>query len=640
MSKMPLFDYWNRPSNQAFHDLTTTLTPPPNLRSLLGLGLKFIPTPFRPTSFNQLLQDDSGIPSLTRSLRLRCFFCAVGEPPQNMEHNLKLHVPSEWEPPPEFYPNILRNRMHNFAINLRKLFKSRRSIPNLSRTHRFALDYLQSQQDFIIAHCDKNLGPAIIERDKYVSLAFRDHLSDASTYQRLSKPEADDYARCNQNRVLEWLAHYKTELTNQECTYIQHHLNEVEDPLPYFYLLMKVHKHPLKTRPIVSFSGSLFHGLGVWVDTHLQQVAKSFESYLESSFDLLHDFKTLVLPPHCKLFTADATSMHANMPAPAAIAAIEKYITDNQAKFPLLPVSPLLEAIGMIMYHNVFQFGDTYWKQLSGTAMGAPPAPTYANASFATFEASIILPKYKSNLAYYKRYIDDVFGIWIPDPDPRRDAELWSLFQADLNSWHGLEWIVSHQSSTAVFSDVTLRSQDTTISSALFEKPMNLHLYLPARSAHPPGALQGLICGHIYRAYNLCSDEHDAISSIRKLWSHLRARGYSASTLHPIFSQGIAKRRPYVPPSSTPESTHPDYWFLKLRYHPQDPSSKFLQKAWNDSVATPRLSKPLSHIDIKFNPIGHRRFIVCYKRAPNLGNLLSYRKITPNSGPPVSSFCE
>ena len=41
---------------------------------------------------------------------------------------------------------------------------------------------LQVQQTFLIVPCDKNLGPAIIERQDYLKIAMRDHLSDTTTY--------------------------------------------------------------------------------------------------------------------------------------------------------------------------------------------------------------------------------------------------------------------------------------------------------------------------------------------------------------------------------------------------------------------------------------------------------------------------
>ena len=74
LKQMTLLQYWHRPTNLAFHDLTTYLRPPANLRSLLGLGLKFIPTPSYPTRPRELLSDDGPLSHLERTLRLKCFF--------------------------------------------------------------------------------------------------------------------------------------------------------------------------------------------------------------------------------------------------------------------------------------------------------------------------------------------------------------------------------------------------------------------------------------------------------------------------------------------------------------------------------------------------------------------------------------
>jgi hypothetical protein len=635
---LPTFDYWNRPTKLAFHDLTTLLSPPPNLRSLLGLGLKFIPTPFQTTRFSHLQQAGTGLTYLERSLRIRCFFCAEGTP-TSTDYNPKMQYPSDWDPPDEYFPNLLKNRLFQFSLHLHRLFKPRPTVPNLTKHHRNALEYLRSQTDFIVANCDKNLGPAIIERDKYVALAIRDHLSDATTYKRLLPDEAAAAIATNKSLLKDWLSAHSVELSVQEWGFVHYHSNSVLDPLPYFYLLMKIHKEPLKTRPIVSFSGSLFHALGVWVDTHLQVVAKTFASYLQSSFVLIKELKSLTLPPNCRLFTADATSMYTNINTDAAIKAIHDYIMRNQAKFPTLPLTPLIEALTLIMKRNVFQFGDTFWHQLMGTAMGAPPAPTYANISYGTHEDKL-LPMFRHRLAYYKRYIDDVFGIWIPHPDPVQDERLWLRFQRRLNGWHGLQWITSPRCHQVVFLDLTISLQGTRLHHVLYDKPLNLHLYLPPRSAHPPGVLYGLIAGSIYRAKTLCSNPADAQDIIKKFWRQLRARGYPASTLRPLFEKALCRPPPPTAPVVTPETETTPLWFFKQTYHPQDPPSSAIRRAWQNTVADPPFSKPLKLVDFNHNPVGDRRFIVCYRRAPNLGNLLSYRKLQPDSGPPVSSFFE
>ena len=131
----------------------------------------------------------------------------------------------------------------------------------------------------------------------------------------------------------------------------------------------------------------------------------------------------------------------------------------------------------MLMTRNVFQFGDTYWKQNDGTAMGSPPAPTYENISFALYKI-LFLPLYTSVILYYKQYIDDIFCIWKPDPDVIKNNTLWNKFKKDLNGWYGLTWDEPQPSKSVVFLDITLMLQNNKIHSTLYKK-LNMHLYIP-----------------------------------------------------------------------------------------------------------------------------------------------------------------
>ena len=603
--------------------------------------MKFIPTPYRTTLPSDLLQDRTGVNHLERSLRLAFFFLA--HPPSNAPYNPRMCPASDWTPPEQFFPKILTRRLAQFKIRLHRLFATSRQVKsNLSLPHRHTLTYLRNQNEFLVVNCDKNLGPALIERDKYIRLAISDHLSDGDTYQALTADEAAHRQVQNAKAFQAWLQSYRDFLLEDEFNYLHSYAQEVTDPFPYFYLTMKVHKKPLKTRPIVSYSGSFFYGLGVWVDHYLKQAAVTLRSYLKSSFELRAELHNLVLPPgRYRLFTADATSMYTNINTAAAISAIHKYIEDRPLLFPAIPIHALTAAIEMIMTKNIFQFGDTHWRQLNGTAMGAPPAPSYATLSFGTHEETL-LDEFEAQLAFYRRYIDDVFGIWRCHPDPIQDALLWTQFDTGLNSWHGLQWIVSARTNQVDFLDLTLTLDEGRISCTLFEKAQNLHLYLPPRSAHPPGMLFGVVAGTIYRARSLCSDSKDADTKILAFWRHLIARGYSASTLRPLFDKALKSVVPFLdrPPPAPTDPDRERLWLFKARFHPQDPPSSAIRQAWEATIASPPLSKPLNQIDVKFKTLGHRRFLVCYNRPPNLGNLLSYRKIIPTSGPPVSSFLE
>jgi hypothetical protein len=74
------------------------------------------------------------------------------------------------------------------------------------------------------------------------------------------------------------------------------------DAFAEFYALIKIHKTPIATRPSISQSGSLLHGLGRWVDQQLKPLVHHLPCYIKSSATLKKKLETLQLPPnHCYL---------------------------------------------------------------------------------------------------------------------------------------------------------------------------------------------------------------------------------------------------------------------------------------------------------------------------------------------------
>jgi hypothetical protein len=645
---MSLFQYFNRPTNLAFHDLTTRLSPPQNLRSLLGLGLKFIPTPYKTTLLSQLHSEKGAFPRLQRTIDLKCFF--IDSPPldpneSSPDYNPRMYVKSPWKPPFSLVPRPLSQRLAQFESTISPHFRCKPIRQNLLRHQRFALESLRSQNDFLIAQCDKNLGPAVIEREEYIRLAFRDHLSDASTYRYLD-PAAVAHTRHRLFSLLrQWLVKYRSSLSKAERTFLTRLESACLDPFPYFYLTMKVHKTPVKTRPIVSCTGSLYYGLGVWIDDKLQKVARAQKTYFKSSFDLKKELVGLTLPPSARLFTSDAISMYTNINTDSALREIRLYLRRNPLLCSDIPVDALMSALTLVMKNNVIQFGDTHWQQLQGAAMGTPPAPPYATLFYAIFE-DVLLVEFADQIHLLRRYIDDIFGIWIPAENLHDDLNNWNRFKARLSDFHGLTWETTERTSSVVFLDLTLTIRANRITTSLYSKPLNLYLYIPPQSAHPPGVLNGLISGIIYRIYTLCSDPADIRYRLQDFWNRLLARGYDGAKIRTPFEKGIANAKAFVnAPAPEPEIDPPSPLFFHLQYHPQDPPSSVIQQAWKEFVSLPSRSQPLASLPVRSRekqgktiPFKSDRLIVCYSRPPNLGNLLSYRKITPNSGPPVSSY--
>ena len=77
-------------------------------------------------------------------------------------------------------------------------------------------------------------------------------------------------------------------------------------------------------------------------------------------------------------------------------------------------------SILMILKLNAFRIGKEYYRQITGTAMGTPMTPNYANLFMDNFEQTLPLDFFQqtrlSHLVWF-RFIEDVFFIWTGNKD-------------------------------------------------------------------------------------------------------------------------------------------------------------------------------------------------------------------------------
>jgi hypothetical protein len=112
--------------------------------------------------------------------------------------------------------------------------------------------------------------------------------------------------------------------------------------------------------------------LSKWVDVQLERVVHLCPCYLKDSKSLLSKLRRLGrLPPTAFITTANAVSMYTNIDTDHGIQTLSRWFTLHKHELPhQFPTTMVLEAITILMKHNVFQFDDTFWLQLTGTAMG------------------------------------------------------------------------------------------------------------------------------------------------------------------------------------------------------------------------------------------------------------------------------
>jgi hypothetical protein len=169
----------------------------------------------------------------------------------------------------------------------------------------------------------------------------------------------------------------------------------------------------------------------------MKELVPLVKSYVKNSFIVLEELKKLIVLANALFFSADAVSMYTNIDTTTGINVINNFIQVNRDHIPNdFPCNLFLQVLDLVIRNNIFSFADTYWLQLSGTAMGTPVACAYATVTFGHYENTNILVEFSPQLLYYRRYIDDIIGIWVP-PD-RNQTTTWDHFKDTLNNWGNL----------------------------------------------------------------------------------------------------------------------------------------------------------------------------------------------------------
>ena len=149
------------------------------------------------------------------------------------------------------------------------------------------------------------------------------------------------------------------------------------------------------------------------MDMCLRQLLDQVSSYVKNSNDTVLMLNALEELDDNMFFTACATAMHPNM-------SIEEGLTFLKIELNKLifkadrnrPRKEIINTIKLLLWFNVFQFGDTCYRQKEGGAMDSPFTFLWSILTFATMETLVLIPKYEKNVIVFKRHAEDVFIIW------------------------------------------------------------------------------------------------------------------------------------------------------------------------------------------------------------------------------------
>jgi len=382
----------------------------------------------------------------------------------------------------QFVDNILADLDHEIETIFREPVRQ-----NINLEDRKLLERLKRDRTIVIKPADKNMGTCVINKHIYLKLANEQHLNDKSTYREL----IDDPLKATLTRIQSMIDHLQ----------FSGHLKRIKPAcdtcvIGTFYILPKLHKSTLKSRPIISNINHPTEKISEYLDWVINPTAQRAKSYLKNSNQVLLDLKTIKPDDDTILITADISSLYTNIPNKEGIDFVVEEIYLDKDNFHKPTKTAMRTLLFNTLTNNIFEFNGKFYIQVNGTAMGTKMAPAYANTYLKHKEEK---KKISDQVELFRRYIDDIlisYNNRNKDLDQylERLKELYSPLILEINYGRKVN-----------FLDLTISIENNKFETCTYRKPMNNTPMLNQASNHPQHTLNNICLGELIRAQRNCS---------------------------------------------------------------------------------------------------------------------------------------
>lgn len=500
-------------------------------------------------------------------------------------------IHTELKPVSKFYPthskgNFIETFSSLVSDGIRTINQGLPSKHNLSLNEKKALKTLSSNTEIIIKSADKGGGTVILDKNDYLKEAER-LLSDTKYYINIDTDPSASYHT-------DYLGHINEAFHNHILNKKEHKFLTITEPItPIFYYLPKIHKSLINPpgRPIIAGIGSLTSNLSQYVDRHLQKHVTSLDSHLKDTTSLLQDLCDFEWHEDYLFATLDVTSLYTNIPHNKGIESVGKFL-DKDTDMPMKQRIFILESINFILKHNLFDFNGKLFLQKTGTAMGSRFAPSFANLYMGDFESEFIYQnlKWKDQIIYYKRYIDDLVFVW------KGNNITFNDFTASLNNnnW-GLTFSGECNNNTLNYLDITLYIDNNKVCTKNYFKQVDCNSFLDYKSQHHRKWLNNIPFGQFRRIRRNCTKNGDYVAQGGILRKRLKEKNYPTKIIDEAYTRASKLTQRYcITPKTTsqePKPTKGDYKhsFITTYNHNQRHIRSILEKHWHILKSDPYL---------------------------------------------------
>ena len=404
----------------------------------------------------------------------------------------------------------------------------------------------------MILETDKNMGTCIISKTKYEELK-NNILENKKEFKQTESPEII-------------ITQYKSLIRHSFATLPVDILPSIEEEqIQTFTGIPKVHKSPIKLRPIVNacscYTTKLAKIINCILTPLLTLTNKLNPLNVKNSDTFINKIKAIP-PEEVKKLTIDALdfeSMYTNIPTDKLLANIrsllnkfrhhvetdlkdvKKYVTAKN-KYDLIPITnaQIMKMITIYLRFNYVKDGKKIFKQLKGIPTGGNCSPLLANLYLSEYELNFkdnnpeMFEKYKNS----GRYLDDLAAL--------TSDILYSVEKVNNMIYMGdMILATTHENipfkprnllnQRKIFMDLILELEKLAtvacIGYRLFRKEGNAYNYPHAKSHLPKACKTGFIKAEFNRIRARCKYNNDINIEDQTFINNLIKRGYSRQNI-------------------------------------------------------------------------------------------------------------
>lgn len=499
--------------------LTPLVACTPDLFRLLARPGTFIPTP--PSCRHHIAY--AYILDFLRKLQWRALSSRFST--SSLPCRFGLQRSSRWPPRGAVPPRVLRFCTRT-ASAARSILFSRHmcsSRTNLSESELATLNSLRSNSSIVIRPADKGGRWVIMDAQAFTVECDR-LLSDTAFYRPLPSPLTDSAPRYQS--LFEDL-HAAGTINRKEHAFLTPPLT----PKPRrFGILPKLHKEVWPSaaappgRPIVADVRTESSNAARFIEFFLSPLVRKMASFLLDTRHLIAVLRTTHLRDCSLLCTLDVRSLYTNVPIDEGILRVSRALRRHPDSH--RPDTLLLELLRLSLTRNDFSFGDRWFLQTSGVAMGKAFGGSFANLYLQEWETNALAASPRRP-TLWRRYQDDIFMVW-DHGEPALQQFVSLLNNADP---HIQVDLIVHSDSIRYLDLEVYRSEDNTFGHRIGFKETACHRLLPPNSYHAPHVFRGVLYSQLLRFATHSSSSADFFRTSRLVSSHWRSQGISRSSI-------------------------------------------------------------------------------------------------------------